>query len=50
METTSEYEFDNLDDCVLSGLHLTLVDSDGYCELCGHQESSSNEYDDGGES
>lgn len=34
-----EYD-ETTETCVLAGAHLTDVDEDGYCNICGHQEST----------
>jgi hypothetical protein len=34
------YEFDSMEECIASGEHLSDVDEDGYCNLCGCQESA----------
>ena len=34
------YMYGSAKDCVKDGNHLTSCDEDGYCNLCGYQESA----------
>jgi hypothetical protein len=36
--SSSDYEYRTAEDCIQSGLHLTNVDEDGYCNFCGTQD------------
>jgi len=35
----SDYLYADPIDCMMEGEHLLYCDEDGYCNLCGHQES-----------
>lgn len=37
------YEHNTLEDCIASNDHLSSCDDDGYCNLCGYQESETSE-------
>ena len=36
---TVKHKYDDPLDCMIEGEHLSDCDEDGYCNLCGHQES-----------
>jgi hypothetical protein len=38
------YEFKSLEECRESDSHLLSVDGDGYCNHCGFQETSEDEF------
>lgn len=38
-----EYQYSSAEDCQQAGQHLTSVDNDGFCTLCGHQDSKPEE-------
>jgi len=39
-EPAPEPDYDAIIDCALAGDHLQSVDRDGYCNACGHQDTS----------
>jgi hypothetical protein len=34
------YMYGSVEECIKYGNHLTACDEDGYCNLCGYQESA----------
>lgn len=34
------YMYGSVEECIKYGNHLTTCDEDGYCNLCGYQESA----------
>jgi hypothetical protein len=34
-----EFDYQSKEECIKAGDHLVSCDNDGFCNLCGHQES-----------
>lgn len=37
---SGEYDYDAVIDCAAAGTHLQSVDDDGYCNVCGFQDTA----------